>query len=68
MASAVTRSSDSSEEIPSDFAWHEEDAEWDRYEDSVLRKLADEVKIDIRGTKVHMTVLKRFWVYTSVKE
>ena len=68
MASAVTRSSDSSEEVPSDFAWHEEDAEWDRYEDSVLRQLADEVKIDIRGTKVHMTVLKRFWVYTSIKE
>ena len=37
-----------------------DDPEWDGYERSVLRKLADNVKIGIRGNKVHMTVSKRF--------
>lgn len=37
-----------------------EDPEWDRYEQSVLRKLADNVKIGIRGGEVHMTVSKKF--------
>ena len=34
--------------------------EWDRYERSVLRKLADDVKIYIRGKEVHMAVTKKF--------
>ena len=34
--------------------------EWDRYEQSVLQKLADEVKISIRGDEVKMTVSKSF--------
>ena len=37
-----------------------EDPEWDRYEQSILRRLADNVKIDIRGGLVTMTVSKRF--------
>lgn len=37
-----------------------EDEEWDRYEASVLKRLADDVKIDIRGGLVHMTVRKSF--------
>ena len=35
-------------------------AEWDGYERSILRRLADEVKIGIRGSMVEMTVSKRF--------
>ena len=34
--------------------------EWDRYEQSVLRNLADDVKIAIRGDEVKMTVSKTF--------
>jgi hypothetical protein len=37
-----------------------ETAEWDGYEKSVLRKLADQIKISIRGNVVDMTVTKRF--------
>lgn len=37
-----------------------EDVEWDRYEQSILRRLADNIKIDIRGGLVNMTVSKRF--------
>ena len=37
-----------------------DDPEWDRYERSVLFRLADNVKIDIRGGLVHMTVVKAF--------
>lgn len=37
-----------------------DDSEWDGYERSVLRKLADEIKIGIRGGKVDMTVTKDF--------
>ena len=36
------------------------DAEWDRYEQSILRRLADEVKISIRGEVVEMIVRKDF--------
>ena len=35
-------------------------AEWDGYERSILRRLADDVKIGIRGGMVEMTVSKRF--------
>lgn len=37
-----------------------EDSEWDRYEQSILRRLADDIKIAIRGGQVHLTVSKRF--------
>lgn len=36
------------------------DQEWDRYEQSVLLRLADDVRIGIRGDKVSMTVTKTF--------
>ena len=36
------------------------DNEWDRYERSILRKLADQIKIAVRGGKVEMDVLKKF--------
>jgi hypothetical protein len=35
-----------------------DDPEWDRYEQSVLRKLADDIKISIKGGVVEMTVTK----------
>ena len=34
--------------------------EWDEYEQSILRKVADQVRIGIRGRTVDMTVSKRF--------
>ena len=37
-----------------------EDPEWDGYERSVLRGLADDIKIAIKGSEVKMTVSKRF--------
>ena len=37
-----------------------ESPEWDRYEQSILLKLADDVKIAIRGGLVNMTVTKAF--------
>ena len=36
------------------------DEEWDRYERSILRKLADEIRIGVRGNTVEMDVIKRF--------
>ncbi len=36
------------------------DTEYDRYECSVLRRLADDVKVSIRGNVVDMTVSKTF--------
>ena len=36
------------------------DGEWDGYERSVLKRLADNVRISIRGTLVDMTVSKDF--------
>ena len=36
------------------------DPEWDGYEQSILRKVADNVKIGIRGGLVEMTVSRRF--------
>ena len=48
-------------EIMSDVAYHSiEDPEWDGYERSVLRRLADDVKIGIRGGLVDMMVSKKF--------
>ena len=37
-----------------------ETEEWDRYERSILRRLADEIKISVRGGAVDMEVLKAF--------
>ena len=34
--------------------------EWDEYEQSILRKVADQVRIGIRGRTVEMTVSRRF--------
>ena len=53
------------DELPDDVIkdicyYHTDDPEWDRYEQSILRKLADEVKISIRGGTVDMTVTKNF--------
>ena len=42
------------------FTWHEDDPEWDRYEESVLRQLANDIKIDIRGRQVNLTVTRQF--------
>jgi hypothetical protein len=36
------------------------DAGWDGYERSVLAKVADQVKVAIRGGVVDMTVSKKF--------
>ncbi len=37
-----------------------DDPEWDQYEASILKKLADDVQIGIRGGVVNMTVSKTF--------
>lgn len=62
MAADVDHSNDVvSDEILRDVSvGYVDDPEWDRYEQSILRKLADNVKISIRGDVVDMTVTKRF--------
>ncbi len=55
----------SRDELPDDVAkdicyYHPQDPEWDGYEQSILRRLADEIKISIRGCTVDMTVTKNF--------
>ena len=52
-------------ELPDEVAkdicyYHPEDPEWDGYEQSILRKLANEIRISIRGGTVDMTVTKSF--------
>ena len=52
-------------ELPDEVAkdicyYHPEDPDWDGYEQSILSKLADEIKISIRGRTVDMTVTKSF--------
>ena len=42
------------------FNWYENDPEWDRYELSILRNLADNIRIFIRGQQVHMIIRKKF--------
>jgi len=37
-----------------------DDTEWDRYEQSILNKLADDVKISVKGKMVEMLVSKHF--------
>ena len=49
------------DEIVKDVSYiYVDDSEWDRYERSILRKLADDIKISIRGGTVDMTVNKKF--------
>ena len=36
------------------------DPEWDKYEQSTLKRLAETIRIGIRGDNVDMTVTKRF--------
>ena len=62
MAAEVDHSyNDLPQDILNDLANHPiEDPEWDGYERSVLRKVADNVKIAIRGGVVDMTVSKDF--------
>lgn len=47
-------------ELANDVACHPDDEEWDGYERSVLRRIADDIRISIRGGVVEMTVTKRF--------
>ena len=48
-------------EVMSDIVGREiDDPEWDEFECSILRKLADDVKVSIRGNVVDMTVRKNF--------
>ena len=37
-----------------------QNGEWDRFERSILRKLADEIRIGVRGGNVEMDVIKKF--------
>ena len=64
MAADVDHSgSDVPEEVLDDLTNHEIaclDPEWDKYEQSTLRRLADTIRIGIRGDDVDMTVSKRF--------
>ncbi|MBQ6384057.1 MAG: hypothetical protein IJJ42_10795 [Clostridia bacterium] len=60
VADAVHPSADLPPEILADIpATAFEDADWDGYEKSVLKRLADNVKIGIRGSVVDMTVSKK---------
>ena len=61
MAAPVDHSdSDIPQDVMNDMVYRSiEDPEWDGYERSVLRRLADEVKIGIRGRAVEMIVVKR---------
>ena len=52
-------------EVPDDLwndvgSWPEEDPYWDGYEKSILKKLADDIKICIRGRIVELTVSTQF--------
>lgn len=50
-------------EIPDDadlVGRYVEDTEWDRYEQSILKKLADDIKISIKGGVVSIIVTKSF--------
>ena len=49
------------DEVYKDLVVHPaENSEWDEYEKSVLRSVADKVKIAIRGDSIDMTVSKSF--------
>ena len=60
MASEVDHSDQIPDDILNDLPNHHiEETEWDGYERSILRKVADEIKIGIRGGVVDMTVIKK---------
>ena len=61
----ISESKRASEEVPYELRYDVssdpyQNDEWDGYERSILRKLADNVKIAIRGGTVDMMVSKRF--------
>ena len=63
----ITKTGDSGEALPddllSDLPNHVIeclDPEWDKYEQSTLKRLAETIRIGIRGDNVDMTVTKRF--------
>lgn len=63
MTAEADHSSDLPEEVLDDLANHIiecTDPEWDEYEQSTLKKLANTIKIGIRGGKVNMTVITSF--------
>ena len=63
MAANANHADDLPDEALDDLANHTiecTDAEWDGYEQSTLRRLADCIKIGIRGGEVDMTVSKSF--------
>ena len=60
MASEATFSQPPYEIYPDIVGRNIDDPEWDEYECSVLRKLADNVKVSIVGSTVDMTVSKTF--------
>lgn len=63
MASMPHTSDDIPTDVMDDLVNHEielSDPEWDKYERSTLRRLADNIEIAIRGKTVDMTVYKTF--------
>ena len=60
IASDVYHNEEVPEEVLYDVFYHPDDPEWDKYERSILRKVADEIKISVRGRKVDIMVRKRF--------
>ena len=63
MAAEANHNNDLPDEIMDDLANHTiecTDPEWDEYEQSTLKKLANTIKISIRGGAVDMTVVTTF--------
>ena len=63
MAADVDHSNDLPEDLLNDLPNHViecMDPEWDKYEQSTLKRLADTIRIGIRGDDVDMTVSKHF--------
>ena len=63
MAAEAVHNNDLPDDVLDDLVNHTiecTDPEWDEYEQSTLRKLANTIKIGIRGDAVDMTVVKSF--------
>ena len=61
IAADVVRQYDNPEADFSEYLnYHPADPEWDGYERSILKQMADNIKIAIRGKQVEMTVSKDF--------
>ena len=60
LAAGPSRVENVPEELTYDVYFSDSDQEWDKYESSVLRKLADDLRIRIRGRQVELIVGKRF--------